>query len=170
MNVLLGIFSFILVLTSVFMVLIILAQRAKTDGGMGAALGGGMAEAAFGGESANVLQKVTTWAAVTFFVLSFGLYLGYLALARNAAEEAGEGLPSTPGLIQTPDEETGVTPGAQEAAESALDAMDDADGEPSINFDLPPVTEQTDEAAEPPANESPSAEGDTAEAPATENP
>lgn len=157
MSVVLGIFSFILVVTCVFLVLVILAQRAKSDGGMGAALGGGMAEAAFGGESSNVLQKITTWAAVGFFVLSFGLYLGYLGLRNNAAEESDDALPSSPGLIQAPDESTGIAPGAQEDADAAMDAMNNTDSEPSITLDLPPSTPpaETEEKAEPPASENP---------------
>jgi preprotein translocase subunit SecG len=46
---------------------------------MGSALGGGAAETVFGGESANVLSKMTTTLTVILFVLSFGLYLGFVA-------------------------------------------------------------------------------------------
>ncbi len=99
MSLLVGIFTFVLVLISLFMVLIILAQRAKSDGGVGAALGGGMAEAAFGGESGNVLSKATTWAAATFFVLSFGLYLGHLHLHKRDLRENPQTLPDVPELV-----------------------------------------------------------------------
>jgi preprotein translocase subunit SecG len=98
MTILLGIFTFFLVLVSIIMVLAILAQRAKSDGGVGAALGGGMTEAAFGAESGNVLSKATTWMAVAFFVVSFGLYLGHLHLHRVELKESGEGLPNIPSL------------------------------------------------------------------------
>ncbi|MBE2213451.1 MAG: preprotein translocase subunit SecG [Opitutaceae bacterium] len=98
MSVLLGIGTFFLVLVSILMVLAILAQRTKSDGGVGAALGGGMAEAAFGAESGNILTKATTYLAVTFFVLSLGLYLGYIYNHRRAAEAAAGALPSSPAL------------------------------------------------------------------------
>src|SRR5436190_23783382 len=75
MSVLLTIFTFILILVSLFLVLIVLMQKSK-DGGMGAALGGGAAEAAFGADTSNVLSKSTIYAAVLFFVLAFVLYLG----------------------------------------------------------------------------------------------
>ena len=48
MSIFLGILTFILVLISLFLILVVLAQKAKSDGGMGAAMGGGVAEATFG--------------------------------------------------------------------------------------------------------------------------
>jgi preprotein translocase subunit SecG len=51
---------------------------------MGSALGGGAAETVFGGESANVLSKMTTTLTVILFVLSFGLYLGFVAREKTA--------------------------------------------------------------------------------------
>ena len=98
MSVLLGIGTFFLVIVSILMVLAILAQRTKSDGGVGAALGGGMAEAAFGAESGNILTKATTYLSVTFFVLSLGLYLGYIYNHRRAAEAAAGALPSSSAL------------------------------------------------------------------------
>ena len=74
MSILLGIFTFILILTSIFLILLVLAQKSKSDGGMGAAMGGGMAEATFGADTGNVLSKATINAAIVFFVLSFALY------------------------------------------------------------------------------------------------
>jgi preprotein translocase subunit SecG len=55
MSILLGIVTFILILTSVILIFLVLAQKAKSDGGMGAAMGGGMAEATFGADTGNVL-------------------------------------------------------------------------------------------------------------------
>jgi len=57
--------------------LLILMQRSK-DGGVGAALGGGMAEATFGAETTTILSKTTIRFAIIFFVLAFVLYLGYV--------------------------------------------------------------------------------------------
>jgi preprotein translocase subunit SecG len=122
---------------------------------MGAALGGGMAEAAFGGESSNVLQKITTWAAVGFFVLCFGLYLGYLAVSKNAVVESGDALPSTPGLIQAPDTTQGFGPDAQEAAAAAMEAMGEVPSESSITVDLPAASGEPEETAEPAESENP---------------
>lgn len=68
----------------ILVVLIILMQRPSANAGMGAALGGGAAESVFGGESANVLSRMTTTLTVILFVLSFGLYLGFVAREKKA--------------------------------------------------------------------------------------
>ncbi|MDR0902375.1 MAG: preprotein translocase subunit SecG [Opitutaceae bacterium] len=94
MNILIGIGTFILVIISLFLVLIILMQKAKTDGGMGATLGGGAAEAAFGAETGNVLTSATRTTAIIFFVLAFLLYLGNIYTHSNRAAAAA--LPDIP--------------------------------------------------------------------------
>ena len=89
MSILLVIFTFVLILTSLFLILLVLAQKAKSDGGMGAAMGGGMAEATFGADTGNVLSKATINAAIVFFVLSFALYLGRIYEGKHAAASGG---------------------------------------------------------------------------------
>lgn len=76
-SVLLILFLAALIILSFFIVLIVLMQR--TSSGVGEALGGGATESAFGAQSGNVLTRWTIYAAVAFFVLSFGLYLWYMA-------------------------------------------------------------------------------------------
>jgi preprotein translocase subunit SecG len=93
MNLLIGIFTFVLILVSGFMVLVVLMQKAKNDGGVGAALGGGAAEATFGAETGNVLTKATINAAIAFFVLSLLLYMGHIYV-RNHSAGAGSELPT----------------------------------------------------------------------------
>lgn len=95
-SILIGIFTFLLILVSVFLVLIILMQKAKSDGGMGAALGGGMAEAAFGADTGNMLTKGTRNAAIAFFVLCFGLYLAHVYQHKSGSAAGGTGLPAIP--------------------------------------------------------------------------
>jgi preprotein translocase subunit SecG len=82
MSIVIGILTFILVITSLFLVMIVLMQRAKTDGGIGAAMAGGATESAFGAETNNVLSGATIKAAIVFFVLSFGLYLANISQAK----------------------------------------------------------------------------------------
>lgn len=94
MSILIGIFTFILILVSVFLILVVLAQKAKNDGGVGAALGGGMTEAAFGADTGNVLSKATINGAIAFFVLSFALYLGHIYQRSDRAASAQDALPS----------------------------------------------------------------------------
>jgi preprotein translocase subunit SecG len=93
MNILLGILTFILILISLFLILVVLAQKAKSDGGMGAAMGGGMAEAAFGADTTNVLSKATINASIAFFILAFALYLGRVYQHKHATA-GGDALPT----------------------------------------------------------------------------
>ena len=93
MDLLITIFTFVLILVSLFLVLLVLMQKAKNDGGMGAALGGGATEATFGADTGNVLTKATINSAVAFFVLSLFLYLGNIYVRNNAVAEAGSALP-----------------------------------------------------------------------------
>jgi|GEM_PF-509086 len=92
-GILLGLFTVVLILVSLFLVLIILMQRASANSGMGSALGGGAAESALGGEAGNVLTKLTVKASVVFFVVAFGLYLGYMA-RYNKSDRANVAVPT----------------------------------------------------------------------------
>lgn len=93
MSILLGILTFILIVISLFLILVVLAQKAKNDGGMGAAMGGGMAESAFGADTSNVLSKATINSSIAFFILAFALYLGRI-YQRAHATSTGEALPT----------------------------------------------------------------------------
>ena len=54
---------------------------------MGAALGGGAAESAFGSETNNVLTKGTIYGIIAFFIVALGLYLLYQAQAADRTQE-----------------------------------------------------------------------------------
>ena len=71
------------------MIFLILLQRASTSGGLGTAFGGGMAESTFGADAGGMLKKLTFGAAVAFFILSFGLYLGYISGVGGPQVEEG---------------------------------------------------------------------------------
>ncbi|MBP7142215.1 MAG: preprotein translocase subunit SecG [Opitutaceae bacterium] len=119
MGIVISILTFVLILISLFLSLVVLAQKSK-DGGVGAAMGGGAAEAAFGAETNNVLSKATINAAIAFFVLCFALYLGHIYQRKHAAA-TGSALPT----IAVPAAPT-ATPAADAAAPAAAPA-----GEPS---------------------------------------
>lgn len=140
MSILLGILTFVLILISVFLVLVVLAQKSK-DGGMGAALGGGAAEAAFGADTSNVLSKSTIYAAVLFFVLAFTLYLGRIYERKSAAAALGSALPT----IAAP----ASTPAADPSATTAAPASGDTGAAPSVTVPSPdaPATSETTPAA-----------------------
>jgi preprotein translocase subunit SecG len=89
MSILLPVLTCILIIVAIFLILVVLMQKAKSDGGMGAALGGGMTEATFGADTGNVLTKATINASILFFVLSFGLYLGWIYQLKHTARSGG---------------------------------------------------------------------------------
>lgn len=92
MSIVIWLLTFVLVLLSVFLVLIVLMQKSKSDGGVGAALGGGMTEATFGAETGNLLATLTRNCTIAFFVLSFGLYLAHLH--RSSAKKESLVMPA----------------------------------------------------------------------------
>jgi preprotein translocase subunit SecG len=102
-SVFIGIGTFLLILVALALILVVLAQRAKADGGM-AAMGGGMMESTFGPDTSSVLSKFTIRATIVFFVLSFLLYLGYVRVRSHGSGgrgslpniSAGSGLPAIP--------------------------------------------------------------------------
>ena len=79
--------TLVLLVISVFVILIVLMQRTSQSGGMGAALGGGAAESAFGSETNNVLTKGTVYGIIAFFLVALGLYLFYQAEAADRVQE-----------------------------------------------------------------------------------
>ncbi len=114
-----------LFLVCILVVLVILMQRPSANAGMGSALGGGAAETVFGGESANVLSKMTTTLTVILFILSFGLYLGFVARekpvskALDAKATAPVAAPAAPAATTAPAAPAAAAPSAPVAAPAA---------------------------------------------------
>lgn len=130
-----GFLTVVLVLLSLFMILLVLMQRGNANGGLGAAMGGGMAESALGAETTSVLSKWTRNTAIVFFVLTFGLYLSKLhqhELSKAEAESALPAIESTDpnaaseALQQLMSQAEDVEADATEAAEAAEAAVEDA--------------------------------------------
>lgn len=115
MGILINIFTLVLILISLFLVFIVLMQKAKSDGGVGAAMGGGMAEATFGAETGNVLTGATIKASIAFFVLSFGLYLGHIYQHKHQMN-SGDKLPAITAPAAAP---AVATPAPEAAAPTA---------------------------------------------------
>jgi preprotein translocase subunit SecG len=87
-SILINIFTVLLILVALFLGLLVLMQRAKSDAGM-AAMGGGMMESTFGPDTSNVLTGLTIKATIAFFLLSFLIYLAYIH--QRAHPSAGKG-------------------------------------------------------------------------------
>jgi preprotein translocase subunit SecG len=110
MSLLIGLLTFVLVITSIFLVLVVLMQRAKTDGSLGAAMGGSSMESTFGADTTNVLSGATIKAAITFFVVSFALYLAHIYQSKHI-EATESQLPTiTAPAVTTPAADPLVTP------------------------------------------------------------
>jgi preprotein translocase subunit SecG len=87
MGFIIGLLTFVLVLTCAALTLLVLMQLPKKDAGAGLAFGGGATDALFGAGSGNVLTKATKYAATTFFVLA--LVIGMLqSRYHNRSESA----------------------------------------------------------------------------------
>ena len=95
-----------LLLISGFVVLLVLMQRTSQSGGMGAALGGGAAESAFGSDTSNVLTKGTIYGIISFFVVALVLYLLYQSISEEKLEGAGTDLLIVPKMEAPQVEET----------------------------------------------------------------
>ena len=75
LNFLIIVGSILLVGLCAWIILLILMQKPSANAGMGAALGGGAAESAFGGEASNVLTRWTVFGVIGFFTLTLFLTL-----------------------------------------------------------------------------------------------
>ena len=62
-----GLLLLVQAVTCVFLILIILMQPSKSDGGLGAAFGSGATDTLFGARTGNVLTKGTIWGATILF-------------------------------------------------------------------------------------------------------
>ncbi len=80
---LISLLTLVLILISGFIVLLVLMQRTSQSGGMGAALGGGAAESAFGSDTNNILTKGTIYGIIAFFLVALGLFLLYQSAASG---------------------------------------------------------------------------------------
>ena len=67
-----GFITFCVVFVAVILIALVLAQRTKAGGGLGA-VSGGQSEALFGAEAGNVLGKTTAWLIAIFFGLTLML-------------------------------------------------------------------------------------------------
>jgi len=142
MSFIFGLLSFALILVSLFLGLLVLMQKTK-DGGMGAALGGGATESAFGHETGNVLTNWTIKTTIAFFLLCLALYLGNLYAAKHGHGK-GDGLlqkidapaaPAQPGAQSLPFTAPTAAPAAPTATSPA--ALPAAPVAPADNATVP---------------------------------
>jgi preprotein translocase subunit SecG len=75
------------VLVSLFIILLVLMQRPKSEG-LGAAFGGGVVEGLAGTGATTLLQNVTRWCGIIFFALSMTLSWLYVKKAGHTKESS----------------------------------------------------------------------------------
>src|SRR5215831_18844812 len=76
MSIVIGLLTFVMVVTCLLLILLVLIQLPKKEASAGLAFGGGATDALFGAGSGNVLTKITKYAAGIFFGLA--LLIGIL--------------------------------------------------------------------------------------------
>jgi len=113
-------------------------QRTSQSGGMGAALGGGAAESAFGSDTTNILTKGTIYGIIAFFLVALGLFLIYQSEAGDSLKvvNASE-LISAEEVEQTAETTTTVV-------EDTVAVVEGADGVEAIVEDVVAVVEDAD--------------------------
>lgn len=88
MSLLVGILTVALVIDCLLLVFLVLLQLPKKEAGAGMAFGGAATDALFGAGSGNVLTKITTYSAGTFF----GLTLLLSVISSQANKSTGAAL------------------------------------------------------------------------------
>lgn len=131
--------TLVLILISAFVILLVLMQRTSQSGGMGAALGGGAAESAFGSDTTNILTKGTIYGIIAFFLVALGLFLMYQSEASNRAQvvSAGELISAEEVVPATAD--TTVT-----VVEDTVAIVEGADGSEAVVEDVVAVVEDAE--------------------------
>ena len=163
---LIGFLTVVLALVCLLLVFIVLMQKPKQEG-LGAAFGGGVTDQMWGADATNILQKITVWLAVMFFVLTMALAV-FVGIKQKAtinkeqvaampANPSGEGNGTSAGLPASapPPEPTNpittepikITP----APITGDDAPKTGDDAPEIEPSSPPA--EKDSAA--PGNDTP---------------
>lgn len=121
-----GLLYTVLMLLCLFMILIILLQRGK-GGGLVGAFGGLGGSSAFGAKTGDVFMKITIYATFLWFLLCLGGR--YILTSRNGQDSLVDGshgnveAPANPAGDAAPAPDAGAAAGAVDAAaEAAADA------------------------------------------------
>ncbi len=121
MGLLIGFLTVILVLSSLFLVFLILLQLPKKEAGAGVAFGGAAADTLFGAGSGNVLTKLTKYTTILFLALSLFLSVLQNAYANRAGKGFGEKLKTKETAAAVP--QPALTPAPASTQPAAQGAM-----------------------------------------------
>lgn len=158
----------IIIIVSILLILVVLVQRPKQEG-LGAAFGGGAFDSALGAHTTDVLQKITSYLAVAFFVSAVGLAVvkahQFSAQPTNVIEGA---IPSTQPVTLDDAATTGnpiststpslLTPGETPPAEATTPPSTEA-ATPTEAAPAPSTTPQPETPAAPAESTPPTGDG-----------
>lgn len=77
--------SVVAVVSALLLIIVVLIQDNKSGGGLGGLMGGN--DAMFGGETATVMVKITTWLAIIFLIatLAKASILGHVGVSNSSS-------------------------------------------------------------------------------------
>jgi preprotein translocase subunit SecG len=153
-----GFFTVVLALVCLLMVLIVLMQKPKQEG-LGAAFGGGVMDSMYGADATNILQKITVWLAVLFFIIT--MLLAVLVGVKQKSKINKEQLTTVPENTTT----QGAIPSAGQPPSPTTPPPNTIITDP---IQIPPAPKPEAEPSEP-AAEAPKPEAEPSE-PAAEAP
>jgi preprotein translocase subunit SecG len=143
MGFIIGVLLTVQVITCIFLVLIVLMQPSKADGGLGAAFGAGATDTLFGARTGNVLTKATVWSACIIFVTSLLLAI-LIAHQKTSSPVLDKVVPTPPTKA-----EKAATPDA--AKKEATKSSETAPAKDAPKSAAPAKSAPADKAAEKPA-------------------
>ena len=147
LTIVINLLTFVLILVSLFMLLVILMQRANSNAGMGSAFGGGVTESTFGAETTNILERATKWSALAFFIIALVLYLLFMAREGASSQKSDADLPVIPVVEEAAPAATeptiSTTPSPDAASAQTGETLDQVAAEAEAVLDA-----ETQEAAE----------------------
>ena len=120
LDIVINLLTFVLIIVSLFMLLVILLQRANSNAGMGSAFGGGVTESTFGAETTNILVKATKWSALAFFIIALILYLLFMSRESAASKPMDTDLPDIP-VVEASEPTAEQLPVLEDSSQEVLD-------------------------------------------------
>jgi preprotein translocase subunit SecG len=148
MTIFIGFLTFILVLISAFLILLVLVQLPKKEAGVGMAFGAGMSEMLLGAGSGNVLTRITKYTVGTFLGLSLVLSVMVSHNARKTGAGVSEAIEEKARYPPPPPPPPPTAP----AAAPGLQSLSDSPATPSLTTTTTVVTPTAPPATNTPAD------------------
>jgi len=148
MSILMPVLITLHVIVCLFLVLVVLMQRPRSEG-LGSAFGGGLTDNVFGSQTTHVLARFTTWMGVAFFsiTLLLSILTARASAGKTAVQEKLLSAPApvvtTPAVIEATPEPTPAPAAAPAQQETPVPAVETS--VPAVQ--APALQEGTDQAS-----------------------